>query len=125
MDIALWVVAVVLAAAMLGAGGMKLARSRDQLQRNPAMAWTEDFGPPMIKAIGAAEVLGALGLVLPPLVDVATVLTPVAALGLAVLMAGAVATHVRRSENQAILPPLVLFALAAFVAWGRFGPYAF
>lgn len=52
-------------------------------------------------------------------------LAPLAAIGLAVTMIGAVLTHARRKESQAIVINLVLLALALFVAWGRFGPYPF
>lgn len=72
------------------------------------------------------EVLGALGLILPALLGVATVLVPIAATGLALVMVGAAVVHVRRGDGvQAAIPSLVLAALAAVVAWGRFGPYAF
>lgn len=124
MNLVLWIVAGVLALAMLGAGGMKLARSRDQL-REAGMGWVDDFSPAAVKAIGAAEVAGALGLVLPPLVDVATWLAPLAAVGLLLTMLGAVVAHLRRGETSMLVPPLVLGVLAAVVAWGRFGPYPF
>ncbi|WP_030483360.1 DoxX family protein [Nocardioides aequoreus] len=124
MNVVLWIVAGVLALAMLGAGGMKLARSREQL-REAGMGWVDDFSPGAVKAIGTAEVAGALGLVLPPLVDVATWLAPLAAVGLLLTMLGAVVVHLRRGETPMVVPPLVLGVLAAVVAWGRFGPYPF
>jgi uncharacterized membrane protein len=124
VNIVLWVVAGVLAVAFLGAGLMKLAQPRKKLAES-GMGWTEDFSDGAVKGIGALEVLGALGLILPAVFDVATVLVPIAATGLALLMLGAAATHARRKENPMIVVNLVLFALAAFVAWGRFGPYAF
>jgi hypothetical protein len=89
------------------------------------MAWTEDFSAGAVKAIGAAELLGAIGLILPALLDIAPVLVPLAATGLALTMIGAVVVHIRRGETQAIAPSAVLFVLSAIVAWGRFGPYAF
>lgn len=124
MNVVLWIVAGVLALAMLGAGGMKLARSREQL-REAGMGWVDDFSPGAVKAIGTAEVAGALGLVLPPLVDVATWLAPLAAVGLLLTMLGAVVVHLRRGETPMVVPPLVLGVLATVVAWGRFGPYPF
>ncbi|MER5398125.1 DoxX family protein [Streptomyces sp. NPDC002599] len=78
-----------------------------------------------MKTIGAAEVLGALGLVLPAAIDVAAGVVPWAAAGLAVTMLGAAAVHGRRKEYPMISVNLVLFILAALVAWGRFGPHAF
>lgn len=120
MDIALWVVQGILAAGLLMAGSMKLMRSREQLQ--PKQAWVEDFSAQQVKGIGALEVLGAAGLILPGLLNVAEVLTPIAAVGLAILMAGAAWTHIRRNENANIPPPVVLMAGAIFVAIGRLGP---
>lgn len=67
----------------------------------------------------------AFGLVLPAVTGIAPVLTPLAALGIALLMAGAVVVHARRAETQVIVVNLVLLVLAAVVVWGRFGPYAF
>ncbi len=124
MNIVLWIVAAVLAVAMLGAGGMKLARTRDQL-RKAGLAYVEDFSPGAIKTIGALEVAGAVGLVVPPLLGVAEWLAPLAALGLLLTMIGAVVVHVRRGETGQLMPPVVLGVLAAVVAWGRFGPYPF
>ncbi|MFC4065032.1 DoxX family protein [Actinoplanes subglobosus] len=124
MNIVLWVIAGLLAAAFLGAGVMKLSQSKEKLAAS-GMAWTEDFSAGAVKAIGAAELLGAIGLILPALLDIAPVLVPLAATGLAVTMIGAVVVHVRRGETQAIAPSAVLFVLSAVVAWGRFGPYAF
>jgi len=124
VNVVLWIVAGVLAAAFLGAGLMKITQPKKKLA-DSGMGWTEDFGDGAVKAIGALEVLGALGLILPAVFDVATVLVPIAATGLALLMLGAAVTHARRKEPQMIVANVVLFALAAFVAWGRFGPYAF
>jgi len=124
VNIALWALAAVLAVAMLGAGAMKLARSRDQL-REAGMGYVDDFSPGAVKAIGAAEVLGAIGLVLPPLVGVAEWLAPLAATGLFLTMVGAVVVHVRRGETNALVPPAALGIIALLVAVGRFGPYPF
>ena len=124
MNVVLWIVAGVLAVAFLGAGLMKLAQPRKKLA-DSGMGWTEDFSDGAVKGIGALEVLGALGLILPAVFDVATVLVPIAATGLALLMLGAAVTHARRKESQMIVANVVLLALAVFVAWGRFGPYAF
>jgi len=79
----------------------------------------------MVRAIGVLELLAALGLVLPPLTGIAPVLTPLAAVGIALLMAGAGVVHFRRREFAFIAVIAILFAAALFVAWGRFGPYAF
>ena len=124
MNVFLWIVAVSLALAFLGAGLMKLTRSKQQLAAS-GMAWVEDFSPGTIRLIATLEVLAAIGLLLPALLDVVAVLVPLAALGLVLLMTGAAITHARRKEPQMIVVNGVLLALAAVVAWGRFGPYAF
>lgn len=123
MNIALWIVAGLLAAAFLAAGTMKLTQPKEKL--SAGMPWTDDFSASAIKGIGALEVLAAIGLILPAALDIAPVLVPLAALGLVLVMVGAMATHARRKENQMIIINLVLALLAAFVAWGRFGPHSF
>lgn len=70
-----------------------------------------------------AEVLGAIALVVPGLVGVAPVLVPIAAVCVGVTMAGAVVVHARRREWDKVLMPIALLALAALVAWGRFGSW--
>ncbi|MEV6737146.1 DoxX family protein [Streptomyces sp. NPDC051104] len=125
MNVALWVVAALLALVFLGAGAAKLAQPKEKLTASPSMGWAEAFSPGAIKAIGLVEVLAAMGLVLPAAVDMAPSLVPLAASGLALTMSGAAITHGRRGETQSIVVNAVLFALAVFVAWGRFGPHAF
>ncbi|WIB69952.1 DoxX family protein [Curtobacterium sp. MCBD17_026] len=113
MLIALWIISGLLALAFLGAGVMKLVRPRSALI-DGEMPWAADFSPAAIKLIAALEVVGALGLVLPLLTSTAQVLTPIAAVGLAVLMIGAVVVHARRHEP--VVPPLVLAVLSVAAA---------
>ncbi|GAB3145416.1 DoxX family protein [Amycolatopsis stemonae] len=120
MNVVLWVVSGVLAALYLGAGGMKLATPRKKLLDNPNMGWAADFSDAAVKGIGAVEILGALGLILPWALDLARVLTPLAATGLAVIQIGAIIVHARRKETKALPMNVVLLVLAAFVAVGRF-----
>lgn len=75
-----------------------------------------------VKAIGALEVLAAVGLILPAALDIASVLVPLAAVGLVLLMVGAFITHLRRHETQPIVVNLALLTLAILVVWGCFGP---
>ncbi|MEV6712850.1 DoxX family protein [Lentzea sp. NPDC051208] len=124
MNVTLWIIASVLAVAFLLAGAMKLAQPKEKLAAS-GMAWTGDFSAGAVKGIGAVEVLGAIGLILPAALGIAPVLTALAATGLAVTMLGAAIVHARRKENQMIGVNVVLLLLAAVVAWGRFGPYAF
>jgi uncharacterized membrane protein YphA (DoxX/SURF4 family) len=124
MNIFLWIAAILLAIAALGAGITKVSQSREKLQSGQ-MKWVEDFPGGVVKLIGVLEILAAIGLILPPLVHIAPVLTPLAATGMALIMIGAIITHVRRKENQPLPINVVLLVLAVIVAWGRFGPYAF
>ncbi|MWA07971.1 DoxX family protein [Streptomyces sp. BA2] len=124
MNIALWIVAVVLGAASLAGGAMKLLQPTEKLAA-AGFGWVEDFDPRGVKAIGALEVLAGVGLILPAVLDVAPVLVPSAAAGMVLLMVGAAITHSRRQEAQAIVVNVVLLLVAGFVAWGRFGPHSF
>ncbi|MGI9003831.1 MAG: DoxX family protein [Pseudonocardia sp.] len=121
MNIVVWILQIVLALAFLASGGMKLARPRPALVAS-GMGFAEDFSDGAVKGIGALEVLGAIGLILPALTGIAPILTPIAALGLALVMVGAVVVDVRRKDQ--FVPALVLGVLALAVAILRFGPYA-
>ncbi|MFN8373120.1 MAG: DoxX family protein [Anaerolineae bacterium] len=118
MDVAAWVVQVLLALAFGMAGFMKLTQPREKLAVN--MKWVDDFAPNIVKTIGGLEILGAVGLIVPALTKILPVLTPLAAVGLVLTMAGASLTHLRRKEYPMIVVNLVLLALAAFVAYVRF-----
>jgi uncharacterized membrane protein YphA (DoxX/SURF4 family) len=118
MGIALWVVQVLVAAAFLVAGATKLSQPKEKLLKN--MAWVEDFSQPTLRIIGALEVLGAIGIVLPALTGILPWLTPLAALGLVLTMIGAALTHLRRTEYGGIAVNAVLLILADFVLYGRF-----
>lgn len=111
-------VQALLAVAFGMAGAVKLAQPKEKLAAQ--MGWVEDFTPAMVKGIGALELLGAIGLIVPQLTGILPWLTPLAAAGLALTMAGAAITHLRRGENQMVVINLILLALAAFVAYGRF-----
>lgn len=126
MNVVLWIVAGVLAAAYLFSGGGKLIMSKERIAgMSHGTEWVEDFSPGALKVIGVLEVLGAVGLVLPAVLDIAPVLVPLAAVGLVLLMVGAVIRRFRRGERKPILGDLLYLALAAFVAWGRLGPESF
>lgn len=117
MKIALWIVQALLAVAFGMAGFFKLATPMDQLAA--AMPWVADVPSFLPRFIGAAELLGALGLILPAATRIQPKLTPLAAVGLMTVMVLAALFHVSRGELGALAPNTVLFALAAFVAWGR------
>jgi len=123
MNVTLWVIQVLLAAVLAITGAIKLTQPRLSLQGR--MAWVVDASDAQVKGIGALEVLAAVGLVAPPLVHITTFFTPLAAVGVMLLMLGAMATHVRIGERERIWVNVLLLVLAAVVAVGRFGPYAF
>jgi len=124
MNTVLWILQIVLAVAFAGAGLAKLALPRERL-RNSLGDWVDGFASPALKLLGAAEVAAAIGLTVPPPVGIAPILTPVAAVGVVVVMIGAVITHARRREYPNVAINIVLAVAAAVVIWGRFGPYAF
>jgi uncharacterized membrane protein YphA (DoxX/SURF4 family) len=112
----LWSVQGLLALVFFASGGMKLVRSREALLSQPPMAWANDFTAGQIKLVGTAEVLGAAGLILPRLFGILPILTSIAAACLALLMGGAVATHLRRKESPAVPAVLMLLAVGVAVA---------
>lgn len=114
----MWVVQVLVAAAFLVSGATKLSQPKEKLVKN--MAWVEDFSQQTVRLIGAVEVLGAIGIVVPALTGILPWLTPLAALGLVLTMIGAALTHLRRTEYGSIAMNAVLLVLAAFVVYGRF-----
>lgn len=121
MNVAIWIAQLFLGLMFLLAGGMKLSRPKEVLhdEMGAQMAWTEDFTQPVIRFIGAAEVLAALTLLFARIMGLG-VLVPYAAVGLALVMGGAAATHIRRKEPQGIAITLALLAVSVFVAVGRF-----
>jgi hypothetical protein len=80
----------------------------------------QDFTQGALRGIGAAEVLGPVGLILPPATGIAPMLTPIAALGLVGTQVGATAVHVRRKETKLLPVNVVLLLLAPLIAIGRF-----
>lgn len=115
MHVAYWIVAVLLAAFYVYAGGLKLVRSQEQLR--PMMGWVDRIPMRCVRAIGALEVLGALGLLLPPLTGVAVGLAVAAAIGLVLVQIGGTAVHLVRGEARVIGLNIALLVLAAVAAW--------
>ncbi len=117
MNAVLWLLQILLALAFVALGLLMLTRSRERLLK--VAGWVEDFPESVVRVIGAVELLGAAGLLLPLLVPGAGAVVPVAALGLAVLLVGAVVTHLLRREQDEVATPVVLLIAAALVAAGR------
>lgn len=114
VNVAYWIVAGVLALFYLYAGGMKVFRSRARLR--PMMAWVDDMPMPAVRTIGLLEVLGAIGLILPPLTGIAAWLALAAAIGFAVLQIAAIGVHLRRGDRRLALN-LTLVLAAAVALW--------
>lgn len=126
MNIALWIVASLLALGYLAGGVAMLTLSKERFRAlGDGLRYVDEFSRGFLKAIGTVKVLAAAGLILPAVLDIAPGLVPMAALGLVLLMTGATTVRIVRQEWRYALWDLVFFALAAFVAWGRFGPESF
>jgi uncharacterized membrane protein YphA (DoxX/SURF4 family) len=113
MIYALWIVQVLLALLFLFAGGMKLVLPLDALKGPVPLPGL------FVRFIGVAEILGALGLILPGLLRIRPGLTPLAAAGLVIIMIGATVITLMGGDIGPALAPLVVGLLAAFVAYGR------
>jgi len=119
MNTTLWILQALLAFAMFAAGAFKAFTPYEKL--TPKMKWALTWPPARVKLLGFSEILGAIGLIVPPLTGTLPVLAPVAACCLLVLMLGAVKTHLDHKET--ILPPAILAVVALIVALGRFGAF--
>ncbi|MEV4342976.1 DoxX family protein [Actinoplanes sp. NPDC049596] len=115
MEIAYWIVAGLLALVYLYSGGLKAVRSKDQLR--PMMGWVDSFPLPAIRTIGVLELLGAVGLILPPLTGILPGLALAAAVGMVLVQVGAIGLHLSRGEAKLIGFNIVLLALAAVAVW--------
>ena len=115
MHTALWVVQGLVALAFVLTGGLKVVVPRVKLAEK--MHWAKTWTDTNVKLLGLAEVLGAVGMIVPGLTGILPILTPIAGIALAILMAGAVKTHLDLKEPA--LPAAIPGALALFVAVGR------
>lgn len=114
MNIAFWIVAGLLALFYVYSGALKVVRSRDRLR--PMMAWVDRIPLPAVRALGTVEVLGAVGLVLPPLTGIAPWLAAAAAIGFVVLQAGAIPVHLTGGDRRIGLN-IGLVVTAAVTVW--------
>lgn len=117
MNIALWIVQGLLALMFISAGMMKTFQYE---KAKSSLPWVKEYSKGFVAFIGVSELLGGLGLVLPHATGIAPFLTPVSAIGLAVIMLLAAAFHAKRKEYPGIGMNVILLALAVFVAVGRF-----
>jgi hypothetical protein len=110
---ALWIVQGLLALIFLFAGGMKLVLPMQVLTQQMPLPG------PFVRFIGVAEVLGAIGLILPGLLRIRPGLTPLAAAGLVIIMTGATVITLAGGAVAPALIPLAVGLLSVFVAYGR------
>lgn len=117
MQIVLWIAQVFLALLFAGAGSAKAMTPLSELAQS--LPYTTDLPGWLVRFIGVSEMAGAIGLIVPALARVMPMLTPLAGVGLCVVMVLATFFHLFRSEFSAVPMTIVLGAVAAFVAWGR------
>ena len=115
VTVGVWSLEIVVALAFLMAGAMKAFQPAKAKER---MAWAREMSDARVRAIGVVELLGALGLVLPRATGILPWLTPLAAIGLALTMLGAIGLHVKRRDGAQVVPSVVLLALCVTVAVG-------
>ena len=118
-NIPLWILQVVMALAFLGAGyshSIRYGRSKT----NPRLVWMQALPATFVRAVGVLTIAGAIGLILPELTGIASWLTPLVALMLALLMACAITFHLTRREFPHMAVNATLGALATAIAYGRF-----
>ena len=113
------VVQVILTVFFTSAGLFKLIRPYAAFSKMPYQEWAQDFRPEQVRLIGVLEVSGALGLLLPLLWPPLRMLTPLAAAGGALIMAGALATHLRRAEYVNMAGNSVWLGLTLFLAYSQ------
>jgi uncharacterized membrane protein len=119
MNTALWIIQGLLAAMFLMAGIMKSTQPKEKLEKQ--FPWTPDFSIDTVRFIGLSELLGAIGLIIPWLTGIAPILTPISAVGICLIMVLATnIVHMKKREYKEIAANIVIFLLAAFVAYGRF-----
>ncbi|HKP45005.1 MAG TPA: DoxX family protein [Pyrinomonadaceae bacterium] len=114
MNVVLWIIQILLALLFIFAGGVKLIGPVDEMIKQMPVPMSALF----VRFIGVCELLGGLGLILPGLLRVKKWLTPIAAVGLVIIMLGATAIGLKYAPKTAILP-IVTGLLLAVVAYGR------
>jgi putative oxidoreductase len=124
MDTAITIIQVLLGLLLTVGGVLKLTLPYAKYSNTPGVAWSKDFKPEHIRLIGVLEVSGGVGLIVPLFLSSVTMLTPLAAVGIALYMSGAMATHLRRSEYPHMVGNLTCLGLALFVAYGKLVGFA-
>lgn len=117
LNLGLWVAQWLFAASFVGAGLMKSAMPIAQLAA--IWPWTGELAPTLVRLLGAIDLLGGLGVLLPSLTRIKPRLTMAAAIACIALQLCAMLFHASRGELAALPVNVVFIAVAAFIAWGR------
>ena len=117
LSVGLWTNQILLAVMFGMAGFMKATQPISQL--SAMLPFVAQMPEGLVRFIGASELAGAVGLILPAALRIVPVLTPLAASGLVVVMVLAAGFHISRGEFSNVPVNFILGSLAAFVAWGR------
>ena len=115
MTVAYWIVAGLLAVFFVYAGGIKVVQSPEKLR--PMMAWVDSVPLRLVRTIGVLEVLGAAGLILPPLTGIAPWLALASEIGLGLIQIGGIILHVSRGEAKVIGLNIGLLAALGVTGW--------
>lgn len=117
MNVALWIIQIIVAALFLTSGSLKLVLPKDNLRK--VFEWIEDYSEQRLRFIGAFEVLGGLGLFLPGVYSTLEILIPLAAIGLTVIMILASLVHYKRDEKNNLIVNIIVLLLLLLIAAGR------
>jgi hypothetical protein len=120
MNLTLWIATGLLALVALAGGVTKVFVPKEKLSEHNGGEWTANAGVGFVKTLGVLELLAAVGLILPAVLDIAPVLVPVTAVCWVLLMVGAMVVHGRLGQLTLVVLNSAYLALAAFIAWGRF-----
>jgi len=118
MNITLWIFQAILAIMFCFSGIMILTQPKEKLA--PKMPFLNDYSAPMVKLVAFAHIFGAIGLILPLLLNIIPILTPVAASGLVLVMLLAAAYNKNRGDFKSVIVDLIILLLFLFIAVSRF-----
>ncbi|SHJ19043.1 DoxX-like family protein [Mesonia phycicola] len=118
MNITLYIAQGLLGFIFLMAGIMKVTKNKETL-REKLGDWTDNYSENKLKLIGLLEILGAIGIVLPIFIGALAILVPIAAIGISMIMIGALMIHLKRKEKDKVVVNLILLLLALFIVLGR------
>jgi hypothetical protein len=124
MDTIITVIQIVLTLIFIGGGSTKLILPYARFTKFPFQGWANDFKPGHVRLIGVFEASAAVGMIVSLLSQSLTTLTVLAGVGMSLVMAGAMATHLRRTEYLNMTGNLVWLGLALFVAYNKLVGFA-